>query len=359
MKKSLIALAALAATASFAQSTVTLSGLLDMSYANIGGNVNTAKKGQTVTAINGSATSNITIAASEDLGGGMRSRAFFELDPRAFATDGGAIGRHQTFVELSGGFGAIKLGSPNSASLAAYGAGAPLGTATGSGYSATNATLGMTTRYNRSVRYDTPAVNGLSASVLFAPGNNADTGTAAYAGLPYQRSVTEFGVSYAKGPLVAVFSSLQAGSSNVVAAAAPTATATSKSTTFNTIGANYTMGATKLFAGYNSGKTLGTAASTSGPVEFAAQADGIKTKGYRVGASQSFGAITGIVSYAEQEIGNANDFVGSTTRKVTGLRLENALSKRTVAYVAYEDYNSGASSANKTNITAVGLRHSF
>lgn len=330
-----------------------------MSYANVGGTVDTARKGQTVTAVNGSATSNITIAAEDNIGGGLKSRAFFELDPRAFGADGGAIARHQTFVELSGNFGAIKLGAPNSASLGAYGAASPLGTATGSGYLATNATLGMTTRFNRSVRYDTPVMNGLSASLLYAPGNNADAGTTAYAGLPYQRDVTEIGLSYTNGPLNIAYASLQAGASNVIASAAPTATATSTNTTFSTIGANYAFGNAKVFAGYNDGKTLGTAASTSGPVEFAAQADGVKTKGTRFGFQYTMGNYTAMLSSASQKIGTTVDYSTTTERKVTGVRLENALSKRTAVYVAYEDYNSGATTANKTNVTAVGVRTSF
>jgi predicted porin len=361
MKKTLVAIAALAATSAFAQSSVVLDGLLDVSYATIGGNVSTAKKGATIGAINGIATSTINITATDDIGGGLKATARFELDPRGYLADGAALGAHQRYVALAGGFGQIQLGTPNTSSLAAFGAASPLGTATGGGYAATNATTGMTTRLNRSAKYITPAFNGLTATLYYTPGNDADTGTAAYAGLPYQRSATELGLAYSNGPLNLSFASLRAGSSNVVAAAAPTATATSKSTTFNTLGANYTIGAATLYAGYNKGETLGTAASATGPVEFAAQASGHETKGTRVGFKYVTGAYTAILSSATQKVETTATSSVFTKREVTGLRLENALSKRTTTYVAYEAYNAdkSATTANKTNILALGLRTTF
>ncbi len=185
--------------------------------------------------------------------------------------------------------------------------------------------------------------------------------TAAYTGFPYQRSVTELGLAYSNGPLNVSFANLRAGDSKVAATTAPTASATSKSTGFSTLGANYTMGAATFYYGYNKGETLGTAASASGNVEFAAQADGFETKGSRVGLKYVTGAYTAIVSSANQKVETTATSSVFTKRSVTGLRLENALSKRTTAYVAYEAYNADkdATTANKTNITAIGVRHSF
>jgi len=84
MKKSLIALAALAATASFAQSTVTISGLVDASYHAVSGNGTTATtKLNSISTSVGSATSAINLNVLEDLGGGMKAQAFYAFDPRA------------------------------------------------------------------------------------------------------------------------------------------------------------------------------------------------------------------------------------------------------------------------------------
>jgi predicted porin len=49
----------------------------------------------------------------------------------------------------------------------------------------------------------------------------------------------------------------------------------------------------------------------------------------------------------------------AAAREATGVRYDRALSKRTVAYVVHEAYDSGATTANKINTTAVGVRHSF
>jgi len=358
MKKTLVAIAALASVSAFAQTAV-IDGLIDVSYASITGNIGTEKSGSTVGLINGSATSSVNITATDDLGGGMKAAARLEIDPRLFVADGGALARHQAFLSISGGFGEIQAGTPNTNSLTAFGAGSPLGTATGSGYAGTNATTGMTTRFNRSVKYISPAMSGFTGTFYATPGSNADTGTTAYAGLPYQRSASEIGLNYNQGPVSFSASQLSGGSSNVVAAAAPTATAASTKTKFTTVGFNYNLGAATAYYGMNKGTTLGTAVSTSGPVEFAAQADGFETKGSRLGLKYVAGSITAILSSAKQDIETTATSSLFTTRKVTGMRVENALSKRTTAYVAYESYNSGATTLNKTNITAIGLRTSF
>ncbi len=333
MKKSLIALAALAATASFAQSTVTLSGVVDFAYGSASGSATTnATKLQTVSQSTYTAsTSAINFAVVEDLGGGLRAEARYEIDPRAWTngtgvSTAGALGRHQSFVGLSGGFGAIKLGVMNAASLNAYSASSPLGTGIGSGFSFSDHTAVSvgTVRYNNSVRYDTPRFNGFSASLTYAPGNDDAGGTAA---LP---QITNLGLNYNQGPLNVAFSSLQTTATNATTAA--------PKSTYNFIGANYSFGAARVFAGYGDGSK---------------SAAGADAKVTRVGATYTMGAVTLLGQYATTKIGTAAD------RKTTGLRADYALSKRTVAYVGYESQDSGAASANKLNLMAVGVRHNF
>ena len=98
------------------------------------------------------------------------------------------------------------------------------------------------------------------------------------------------------------------------------------------------MGAARVFVGYGDGDK---------------SAAGSDVKVTRVGATYTMGAVTLLGQYATTEIGTAAE------RKTTGLRADYALSKRTAAYLGYESYNSGATTANKTNLMAVGVRHSF
>jgi len=312
---------------------VTISGTVDFAYTTNSGNGTTdATKLQTVTQSAGtSSTSAINFAVVEDLGGGLKAEAAYQIDPRAWTngtgvSTAGALGRHQSFVGLSGGFGAVKLGVMNAASLQAYLASSPLGTGIGSAFSSSDNTAVSvgTVRYNNSVRYDTPTFSGFGASVTYAPGND-DGGTTV--ALP---KITNLGLTYSNGPLNVAFSSLQTSATN--------ATTPAVKSTYNFIGANYAFGAAKVFVGYGDGDK---------------SAAGSDAKVTRVGATYGMGAVTLLGQYAVTQIGTAAD------RKTTGLRADYALSKRTATYVGYESYNSGATTGNKTNLMSVGVRHSF
>ncbi len=281
----------------------------------------------------------------------MKAQAFYAFDPRnPINNSAAAIGRHEAYVGLSGGFGNIRLGSINTASLSANGAGAVFGTATGSGFTEIQTAAGGGVRFNNSVRYDTPDFSGFAASVTYAPGNDdATTGGA-------QPQVTDLGLTYNNGPLSVSFSSLKRSAVLVQTAVAPTlqvgsgfgnaASTASVDSTFNSIGVNYAIGAAKVFAGYGKGNKSGLIGAATGDAN-------VDSKLARVGASYTMGAVTLLGSYTEVELGTA------AKRKTTGLRADYALSKRTVAYAGYEAYDTGATSANKRNIAMVGLRHSF
>lgn len=110
MKKTLIALAAVAATgAAMAQSSVTISGAFDLGFVRNGAAGTTA-----LDTSNG--LSQIVFSGTEDLGGGLKAN--FMLQQR-FSVEGGnndgtAAGRRTyqgaSTVGLSGGFGAVRLG---------------------------------------------------------------------------------------------------------------------------------------------------------------------------------------------------------------------------------------------------------
>ncbi len=354
---------------------VSITGLLDAAYIDISGTVPAYSKGSSIVANEGSATSNIAIAATEDLGGGLKSTVRYEIDPRGMFNNAGlygtqplgnsGLGRHQMFVELAGGFGAIKLGSPNSISFGAWNAGTPFTTATGGGYTrvAVSAATGQNqiigTRYDRSVRYDSPNLNGFVVSALYAPGNDVvQQGVNTPASVPNNRQVTDLGLSYSNGPLNVSLASLRgaaqtnagnvffgvaAGATSWAAASAPhqALSANSGSTTYNTLSANYKVGATTLYASAGSGD-LFTVSTTS-------------AKSNNVGVKHDMGTISLLASY---RMHNTRTSAGvEVDQKITGLRVENNLSKTTAVYAMYESWDKGDNT--KQNMAGVGLRKSF
>ena len=110
MKKSLIALAVLAASgAAMAQSSVTLFGIVDTGFAY----VDNASGNDSVYGLStsGNATSRLGFRGVEDLGGGLK--AGFWLEGEIFGDDGNAAGfnfKRRSTVSLAGGFGEVRLG---------------------------------------------------------------------------------------------------------------------------------------------------------------------------------------------------------------------------------------------------------
>jgi predicted porin len=380
MKKTLIALAAVAAaTGALAQSTVTISGNLDYAYATVSGTQASVKGSTISTTVGTSSTSVIRFIATEDLGGGMRATAQYNLDPRSLANDSLSISnnmsnanngldnrttatglaRDEVFVGISGAFGNIRLGSPNSLGLVIHGVSSPLGTGVGSGYTGGTTAGTMTnsivqTRYNRSIRYDSPSFNGLTVHALYAPGNDepAATGTNALL-IPNARQATEFAVVYAQGPLTVGYALVQqAKQTNKLGFygvdMTGTATAAADKTSASLLSVNYRIGNTTLAAGFNTGDRL--ARNTDGKA--------VDSKGQRVAVSHTMGQVALMASYSTQtaKSGTAGAEVKA---KVTGLRADYNLSKRSAAYFGYEKYDTGAATANTRKIVSVGVRHSF
>src|SRR6478672_11453613 len=122
MKKSLIALAVLAASgAAMAQSSVTLFGVVDATYAYGSGSV--AKKSQLTNS--GYNSSRLGFRGVEDLGGGMSASFWLEAglnndngtggvtntnNQAATSTGGGLVFNRRSTVSLNGGFGEVRLG---------------------------------------------------------------------------------------------------------------------------------------------------------------------------------------------------------------------------------------------------------
>jgi len=388
MKKSLVALATLVATGAMAQ--VTISGLLDFANANISGTM-PHQNGNTFSSNQGTAaTSVIRIEAVEDLGGGMKATVHYGLDPRTLANDALAntlnpantantttgLSRDQTFVGLSGGFGEIKLGSANSIGLTSYLASSVLGTGVGSGFGPGSAGTGALTysniRYNRSVRYDSPNMNGFSFALLYAPGNDeAATVTNGALFIPNARATTEVGLSYANGPLslsaVSIKQDSMTNKTGYYSGAFSGADAGPRAATTNTsFNAKYVLGNTTIVASMNDGDALAvtTGAAAANPVP-AIPAGAVRTtKGTRLGVSHAMGNVVLSAQLSEQETQNAS-LTADAKSKVTGMRADYNFSKTTTAYVGYENWDSGVAAAAGTagtgerKITSIGLRKTF
>jgi len=162
------ALAAVAvSSAAFAQ--VTISGTADVAYIKSDTNVGTtatpnlffSKDGKFVQ--NQNATSVIRFSSVEDLGGGLSAQGYYEINPSLVA---GTIGNSQTYVGLSGDFGTVRMGKPNTGLLATQGARTPYGTAIGSDYGLLSLAM---TRANGAFQYRSPSFEGFTAVVDYLP----------------------------------------------------------------------------------------------------------------------------------------------------------------------------------------------
>jgi len=381
MKKTLVALAALASVSAFAQ--VTLSGNFDIAVTNVGftdpldATTLVKRKATTVGSIGTASTSTINLMAEEDLGGGLKSAARLEIDPRSNLSDNATtMATHSSYVGIMGGFGAIKFGKMDSAAVLANGQQSPLGTGLGSGYGILQSNVFAATRYNRSTKFESAVMNGFSGSVMYTPGNQATTtttGGTAYAGIPMQRALTELGLAYDNGPFKASLINIKTAAASGSTAAGTvtpisyTTTATNPSTSSNLITAQYTMGDASFHFGSNKGETLGTAESNSGLYYTPALAAGLATSGKRFGVKYTMGTMDFIAMSSSQKIETTTTSDTYLTRKVTGLRAVSNLSKTSSVYVGYEKYNSGTNLASTAasldggtyTLTSVGIRKTF
>jgi predicted porin len=330
MKKSLVALAVLAASgASFAQSSVTLYGVVDASLARV---TQTNQPSQTYMLSGAVATSVWGLKGSEDLGGGLKAN--FKLE-QSFNVDTGAAGgsgfNREAWVGFSGGFGEVKLGKVSSAyndsegaAGAVFGSGAvgPIGVVFESD-------IQENSRPVNTIYYATPTFSGFNASVSYSLDEKSVTGT----------EVKSFGVAYAGGPL---FASL--GYQTQKAFGATTEVQLTQ------LNATYDLGVAKLLG------ALGNVSNSNA-------VNGDKAKEWQIGVDVPLStALTLSVGYADSKHTFAS---GAADDKHTAFSIGGAysLSKRTTAYVAAEtdkfDYGNAAATDVTTNRYAVGVIHKF
>jgi predicted porin len=360
MKKTLIAIAALAATGAFAQSTVTINGTLDMGYLNKKTQASaTADTSVSTFAMNNTATSAVNISIVEDLGGGLRAAGFLETNPQVngagtssdgtLLAGGGTVNGDSTatfangqrFVGISNtnSWGGLRMGAPNSAVLSAAASTAqPFGTAMGGGYSTTFSVTGngagmRDIRSANSARYDSPVFSGFSFNYALAFNNKDAAGTT-----NVTTGVNVLGLNYTAGPLNVAYAN---GAYKNGAGAANT------NTNVSTLSANYTFGTTTVYAGIHNAKLELNSVETG------------KTSAMNFAVKHVMGNIALMANTVSRKdkLSATNPADGS----LLGLGLDYSLSKRTTAYARYEAYdtNKASDAAGKRTAYAAGVKHTF
>jgi predicted porin len=388
MKKTLVAIAAMASVTAFAQSSVTIDGYIDRGFTTTN-NTNDAKDFKGVSSSAGTTT--IGIKGVEDLGSGMKVGFSVNTDWNdlgGLTSDGSAIGtasvtfltasgnvasqtgafaNAQSFLEFSSTtFGTVRLGSPNNdilttaTSIASPAFSTGIGSTYSSSFSTHNGigtgttgyggiptvtTVGTTgggargIRQANTIKYISPNMNGITASYTNAEANsNSGTSTVDTVG------VTEASLRYTNGPLDLMYSTLnyKVGSNTAPLVGSLTALTSNR---HNLLGASYTvMPGFKLHYG---------AGSSSASVSTIAD-----TSSIQMGVSYTLGQIDFMAQTAK-----VND--KSTTnadRKMTGLGANYNLSKTTRVYYRMDDLNLStitAATGSSIKRSAIGISRSF
>lgn len=361
MKKSLIALAVLAASgAAMAQSSVTVYGVADIWFGSSKASVTSAGvttgERQTVLESGGVSGSRIGFKGTEDLGGGLKAN--FQLE-QGFSLDTGAQGEsgkafnRDAWVGLSGGFGATKFGR----SYTAYDD--VRGTNNNTFDSALSATpwVGYAGRANNQIHYSTPTFGGFSGALSYGLGENKTATSSA-------GSTFALHAKYENGPLNVAFAhqaekagnadslGYLSGINDVLADIGEPAivNAAGDKAKYNLLTAGYDFGSFKLLASYNNAK-----------LSFANGDDAIKFNEYQIGADIPLGgAMTLAVGYGQSKAKAAGQQLFKS--RAYSAALAYSLSKRTTVYTGFNNTKITTPLADvsaKSTTLALGLKHTF
>lgn len=304
MKKTLIALAAVAATGvAFAQSSVTLYGVADAALVKSTGSSATLSSSGGMN--NG--TSRWGVRGTEDLGGGLKAGFNYEaglsLNDGSVNQSGGNYFSRAAWMNLSGGFGELRLGRTLNPSFFAAAAWELTGTAN---YSAVVGQFGAVLggiRNSSQIAYTTPNMGGFSATLGYIlKGNNGG-----------ENAKVDLNAIYKNGPLAVAlgYNKVQNAEKNIH------------------VGANYNFGAFRV---------AGAIIDPAGDA-----------KGFAIGGGMNAGPVSLVL-----------DIARDTEAKDTNVLFEvkYPLSKRTFAYGAFLRDGEGKN-AEAINNFGLGIRHNF
>lgn len=311
MKKSLIALAVLAASgAAMAQSSVTLYGVADAGVGKVksGGSDSSNKTEFLSGSTMNNGNSRLGVRGTEDLGGGLKAGFNFEtgIDLDDGSTTNSAFWARQANIWLGGNWGTVKLGRQFTPSYLTTSTFELTGTANYSVLANTYNYAGIGSRANSAFAYMTPDMGGFSAAVAYVTKTDLAASKAAY----------DLGLMYNNGPIAVGVSANK----------------------FSTSKTNYQAGAKYSFGNFAIAGSYTQASNTSKAVR----------RGFGIGAGANFGAF-----------GLTVDLTRDTKNEWTGKKYTNgvveakyALSKRTFVYGAFLRLD-------KTNNYGIGVRHNF
>lgn len=346
MKKSLIALAVLAASgAAMAQSSVTVYGRVDAS-------VGSTKQG-TVGAVTSNSqlysgnltTSRLGFRGTEDLGGGLRAIFGLETGLAIDAPAATTLGDRAAFVGLQGGFGTVRLGRHDTSfddirdvmvvhNLWDSQFSSTRSGVTGTGINAVGGLNDYNDRANNQIRYDSPSFGGVTLGVSYGMDEDSTV----------SQDVVAYNIRYRAGKLdagIAFQENRQAGAPGY---------AITNNIDYTTIAAAYNFGSFRVSGGWNQVKNK--------------VAGGRKANSYSIGVMVPVGAWEFSAGYTTAESKAVGNGLGANAKEegsTFALGATYALSKRTRLYAAYNDGD--IERAGVTNrerrLYSVGVRHDF
>ena len=368
MKKSLIALAVLAASgAAMAQSSVTLYGVADVAVTHVNGNDN-----WTGLSSGANKTSRLGFRGVEDLGGGLKANFVleggFNLDAgdgkSGGATDSGFQFKRQSTVGLAGNFGEVRLGRELTAAYnatARYDVFGSVGIAHSQLWDEdgkTRVTRTFDDRYHyttnqrvsNAITYVSPDFSGFKVA--------ANYGFGEVAGKNSDGRYFGGGLTYDNGPLSL---GLGAERMNKGDGAAMQAQASNDITAWS-LGGSYDLGVAKLLAAYRQ--------STAKDVAILGATSDLKNRGYMLAVTAPVGP--GLVRAAYNRYEAKFDGEKGVTDQF-GLGYVYNLSKRTSVYGTYAyiknkndnalnltvNSSSGVKSNGSQQAVQVGVTHAF
>jgi len=332
MKKSLIALAVLAASgAAMAQSTVTLYGIADVWVGSSKDDGASNPERQTLMGSGGVNGSRFGLRGTEDLGGGLRANFVLE---QGFNIDSGNPAdparqfNRQAFVGLSGGFGEVRFGRQLTAYDTLRGA---TNNTLDSALATTNTVFSRgvadyASRADNQILYITPTVSGFSGAVGLGLGENK-TATAS------STDIMSLHLRYSAGPLLVGIAHQNEEISNTV------------DRSYTLIAGSYNFGVASVTAGFNRAKqdTVG------------------RDNEFQFGVTVPLSSASSIaLGYSRSD---AENTAGVNTAEATGFSLAGIydLSNRTRLYAGINRTTTDRPSQpdRDTSVFAVGVRHRF
>jgi predicted porin len=352
MKKTLIALAALAATgATLAQSSVTIYGRMDLGMSSVDTTAGAAAATEAFSLAGAQGTrtgSRLGFRGTEDLGGGLRAGFVYEIGINPDRTDAGNAQTRLANLSLSGGFGTVVVGTFMNAFDTARGfspatAGVPGGDFTMA--HGTALTQRFDSRTQNAIAYVSPAFSGFTFSAGTV-NEEVNSGTSAR---KYDGMI--LGLNYSQGPLAAqfAFGNLDVGY-HVPLNLGSVATPANAEVQNWALGIRYTLPQVVLSFIYEDSEQ-----SLAGVTlrEFNA---------WEIGARFPMGAFAPYVTFGQGEITTGTGPLASNDTSAWQIGTTYNLSSRTWVYAAFGEFQRDQATGinhTKSDGFALGLVHTF